>query len=118
MSKYLQQVKNICRYVEKEKGVMERKSHFLSCLSNVRWKQSMNITTDFGSNYRCGRRCSATFMNLNRERLFRNDRKLPDALCMAAQLPASPPTLVPVPNTTLSFQFLVEEAAVTLVPAL
>lgn len=36
------------------------------------------------SNYSCGRGCSATFMNLNKEHLFRNDRKLPDALCMAS----------------------------------
>lgn len=105
----------VCRYVEK-KGGMERKSHFLSC--NIRWKRSVNIATEFVSNYSCGRRRSATVMNLNRERLFRNDRKLPDALCVASQLPASPGTLVPAPNTTLSFQFLVEKAAVTLLPAL
>ena len=92
--------------------VEERKSHLLSCLSNSRWKWSKNITTEFGSNYSCGRGCSATFMNLNRECLFKNDRKLPDALCMASQLPTSCGTPVTVLNVLmLSFQFLVEKAA-------
>lgn len=103
--------------MEMENG-RRKKSHLLSCLSSIRWKWSMNTTTEFGSNYSCGRGCSATLMNLNRELLFRNDRKLSDALCMASQLPTSYGTLVPVSNTMLSFQLLMEKAAVTLLPTL
>lgn len=50
----------------------------------------MNITPDFVSNYSCGRAGSAIFVNLNRECLFRNCRKLPDTLSMASQSPTAP----------------------------
>lgn len=82
MSKYLQQLKNVCRYVKKKRENGRKKK--ISPSQLLKEYQMEVVQEHNNSNYSCGRGCSATFMNLNKEHLFRNDRKLPDALCMAS----------------------------------